>query len=270
MGAWSDHAGDGDDAADVARDAPPDPDSGGGGDGCPSSTIAGHGATFTGGATALGPLNGAQIGDYNYVAPELSGHITGVQLPGRTGYVIETEVSAGVDATEFISTKGGWNSGDEMWYAMSVSVDQLPADNTWELLHRFYGADSSGANLGPPPVALEIDHGKLSITVRGGASPTSSPFAPATTNVFHDLLWHIKWSGGSDGFVEVYYRQAGSGPLPCTPQVLATGPNTYPSGQSSTRAATGVDRAAQSVVQHAYYAGLWARTTRMEAEELFQ
>lgn len=179
-----------------------------------------------------------------------------------------------------------------------VQVNGLPFTYTGKDATHFLGCNGGGGNTnaaangatvtgqisgGSPALALELssDGSQIIVHVRGGdkpnsqydASPTnvSKLLTPPTKGVWHDFLIHAKWSTGTDGLIEVFWRQAG-GQFPATPQVSVSGPNvTSVQGHALPMyAETGIysDTGAATLV--GYHGGLLGAHTRQDAEAFWQ
>ncbi len=110
------------------------------------------------------------------------------------------------------------------------------------IAHQFHGGEQ-----GHPPVSIELSNDQISGTVFGGAKtagelpnpPRADGFSIASSvprGVWMDLHGYIKFSTGSDGVNQVWYRQcpadsngvaipALADPWPVTPQLNTTGVN---------------------------------------------
>jgi hypothetical protein len=106
--------------------------------------------------------------------------------------------------------------GGEMWYGWSLF---LPADyadppgDQFQILsqwHQQLPPSARSGTKGPPPLALHLvalDRGHALILI-GQASPAAPPrtlgAGPIRQGAWTDLVFHIRWSTGKDGFVEAW------------------------------------------------------------------
>jgi hypothetical protein len=253
--------------------------------------------SFSGGCYAKGDgnLKASELGDYSFVMLQEAGRLQATTEPGwKGGCAIRVEVREGdvdsnaTDRAEMAGNKIVWRAGDDVWYAMSFMLDSqspMPSPSGWMLVDQFFAQDKSRSiSGGSPPLALEVEPQEgprkgIFVHVRGGAKPSAEASAPrdssyrlseASPGSWHELLIHVKWSGGSDGLVEVWQRQP-NGLFSITPQVSATGPNvlTVAGDVLPVYAETGIYRSRAPYAQVVYYGGLWARPDRVEAEGFF-
>jgi len=224
------------------------------------------------------------MGGYDHLSDQLPSRVMAVTSPGgRPGCAIRVEIHqgdidhGGSDRDEFTATGTLWRNGQDVWYAMSFMLDRsspLPPAGVWMLVHQFFAQDiPAGVSGGSPPLAVEVTHaGAILIDVRGGSKASAYDRAPrdsgywlsdATPGTWHDLIFHVRWSTGSDGLVEVWQRQP-NGAFSAAPQVSAPGPNvlTVAGHVLPVYAETGAYRSTTSVVQTVYHGGLWAAATR--------
>ena len=234
--------------------------------------------------------------------------------------------SSSVDRVEMTATgigtpsAQGWGNGTDMWWALSFMLDPvafasgLPTKSSsaiWFLLHQFYAQNFSNGTAGlaggSPPFDIELSSAaQLLVTMRGGdkaSSGASSPINyawavgsnPAELGIPHDFLIRYRYSTGTDGILQVYYRKRGN-QFPSIPQVnlyagqnitapidgsnaggVGAGPTTA-SGVTATSISgtpvsyypeTGTYRQtpdANPATTVVYHGGLVGRTTRQEAE----
>jgi hypothetical protein len=106
--------------------------------------------------------------------------------------------------------------GGEMWYGWSLF---LPADyadppgEQFQILAQWHHRPAPGGRsqvTGPPPLTLHlVSHGKGNVLALFGRASSNAPrrtlgTRPIRRGAWTDLVFHIKWSLGSDGFVEAW------------------------------------------------------------------
>jgi Polysaccharide lyase len=250
--------------------------------------------TFTGGCmshSGTGDLTSSELGSYTTLHPQDPSRVQAATSPRRLGTCsARVEVQSGdvdtnqTDRTEYTGPHTLWHNGDDVWYAYSFllpSDSPLPAIGEWMCVHQFFAQDiPNNVSGGSPPLAVEITTGgSVLIHVRGGVKASAGQTAPrndsyrladASRGVWHDLLFHVHWSTGSDGLVQVWHSSPGV-PFPSTPQVTATGVNlpTVAGDILPVYAETGIYRSRVAFPQVVYQGGLWARTNRPDAEAFF-
>jgi len=111
--------------------------------------------------------------------------------------------------------------GGEMWYGWSflIPADYVdPADNPWQIVGQWHQrppepkkpGERPGMEKGAPPllVYLESANGRHALTLIGRPAPKAPPRTlgsqPIQRGKWVDLIFHIKWSTGKDGFVEAW------------------------------------------------------------------
>jgi len=141
------------------------------------------------------------------------------------------------DRNDLIRTLPDYPPGSDFWLGISVLVDPTFPPSVvgdWCVLHQLFGA-TGGQTTGSPPFALEIgDNGNFHMSVRGGSKATATDTAPReniqdivpiTKGVWHDFLFHLFLSTGSDGTVDGYHKLASDAAWPDTPTVSDVGVN---------------------------------------------
>jgi hypothetical protein len=110
--------------------------------------------------------------------------------------------------------------GGEMWYGWSFLLPAEHADppaGQFQILaqwhHRPHPAAERrkrGRVTGPPPLALYLEplHGRDVLILIGQPSPQAPPSnlgaQPIRRGAWNDLVFHVRWSTGTDGFVEAW------------------------------------------------------------------
>jgi hypothetical protein len=109
------------------------------------------------------------------------------------------------------------SQGREMWYGWSLLVPagfahspggQFQIVGQWH--HRPIKPKSRGEVAGPPPLALRLSaqNGRSVLTLVGRDSPAAPTRTlgtkPVRPGVWTDIVLHVRWSAGSDGFVEAW------------------------------------------------------------------
>ncbi|MBI5546758.1 MAG: heparin lyase I family protein, partial [Deltaproteobacteria bacterium] len=89
--------------------------------------------------------------------------------------------------------------GMERYYRWQTMFDpSYPSNRTWQVFTQFHHSGSSGS----PPVEFDIYGEEIVLDVSGQAIWR----APLERGVWHDFVFHAKWSANaSEGFVELYY-----------------------------------------------------------------
>ena len=205
---------------------------------------------FVGKCTApdgAGNLTASELGSYNYLLTKAPDRLQGTTSPSFDGHCsMQITVhqgdgsSSGDDRDEITGTHTLWRNGEDVWYALAfypASFPNPPAGG-WEVIHQFFAQDlaNGGISGGSPPLAVEVStSGELQLDVRGGAKSSAGAaaprrntydIAPIAVGQWNTLLIHARWSTGSDGDIQVYYRK-GTGAFPSSPQVDAPGVNVY-------------------------------------------
>ncbi|HEY4592943.1 MAG TPA: polysaccharide lyase [Thermoanaerobaculia bacterium] len=114
--------------------------------------------------------------------------------------------------------RGG--QGGEMWYGWSVLIPADYADppgDQFQILAQWHHRPAEGAQSGararvsgPPPLTLHFTfyEGKHLLSLIGRPSPQTPrrtlAARPVRKGEWIDLIFHIRWSTGSDGFVEAW------------------------------------------------------------------
>jgi hypothetical protein len=250
------------------------------------------GPSFSGGCVKQsGNLGAAELSGYNWLSLQEPNRLQATVSPSwNGGCAIRVEAREGdfdsnaTDRAEISGTHTVWSAGQEVWYSMSFMLaagSPMPPSSGWMLVHQFYAQDRTRwISGGSPPLSLEVQTpGGIYLKVRGGAKASEGTNAPrnsqyrlgeAAPGTWHELLFHVRWSVGSEGLVEVWQRQTGQ-PFSSSPEVVATGPNvlTVAGDVLPVYAETGVYRSRVSTAQVVDYGGLWARPTRVAAEGFF-
>lgn len=261
----------------------------------PSNASGNNGpASFSGGCATIqtsGDLDASQLGSYNQLLIQAPERLQATTDPSwGAGCAIRVEVHEGdvdsgsTDRAEFAGNKVLSNNGEEVWYAMSFMLDldsPLPLPGQWMIVDQFFAQNiAERLSGGSPPLSIEVTpSGQARIYVRGGIKTSAAApaprensyfLAPASPGVWHELLFHVKWSTGADGLVEVWQR-ASDGSFTSTPQISVSGPNVLSVAGDAlpVYAETGIYRSRSAAVQVVYYGGLWARQERAEAEAFF-
>jgi hypothetical protein len=110
--------------------------------------------------------------------------------------------------------------GGEMWYGWSVLIPADYADppgDQFQILAQWHHRRSEGANpggrfhvTGPPPLTLHLDayENRHVLSLIGRAAPQEPRHTlgarPIRKGAWIDLVFHIRWSTGGDGFVEAW------------------------------------------------------------------
>lgn len=241
-------------------------------------------------AAVAGNATTATLADYTNKLTEANDRLQFVSTPtyGSSGLVLRCEIHQddhnhnGVnERTEFTAPGITYTPGQDFWIASAIRLDPtFPSvmDPLWQLLWQFFG-ETGGSSTGSPPLALEISNDVLRLTVRGGVKAVSTDdapreighnIAPATKDVWHELLVHPVFSTGSDGSVEVFHRERG-GTFPRVPQVTDNGMNVLTVGGAEQwlYPEFGQYRATRPEIGIAYYGAVRIRSTRADAEAVF-
>ena len=106
--------------------------------------------------------------------------------------------------------------GREMWYGWSffVPIDYAdPPGGQFQIVGQWHhrpASDKPSHVIGPPPLALRLaSRDRLSTLILVGRASPNAPTRtlgarPVRRGAWSDLVFHIKWSTGSDGFVEAW------------------------------------------------------------------
>jgi hypothetical protein len=127
------------------------------------------------------------------------------------GYSLKATVRQGDDP---INSSGNRNelfkltnepTGSEYWYRWSTRfAPDFPSVRTWQLFTQWHHTGCCGS----PPVEFLVYGEEVRLNI-GGSPGTIVWTAPLVRNVWHDFVFHVKWSpNASVGFVELYYDGA--------------------------------------------------------------
>ena len=172
--------------------------------------------------------------------------IVGVGRDGATAVRLHTEPGdSDVAASGPMERNDLWLSqaatdgyaGKEQWWAHSVLFPDDFAIPSW---HMYVVFDFHNTASGPfqanfhvnfAPQADITQPGNLVLRGFGGAHDMANPYSavavagPVTRNVWHDFVYHVRWSSGWDGFFDAWVRV---GDAPIYRRVLARkGPTLY-------------------------------------------
>ncbi len=122
--------------------------------------------------------------------------------------------AAEVDRVEFMPT---WQETNKnRWYGLSI---YLPSANwatgkDWEILTQFWSQYDPGEGGHNPPVSLFVQNGRYVVKIRwdkdkfhvNGQEDGNKTYdlGPVEKDKWLDFVYHINWSYGSDGVVEVW------------------------------------------------------------------
>jgi hypothetical protein len=175
--------------------------------------------------------------------PEDSGSLDIVTNPVRKGrYALkvivhpEDAVYAGDKAhdkerAELVRQKNEAKEGAELWYAWSiflpVGYEYTPDESSWQIMGQWHDQPSPGVPPTgySPPIrvqyrpdlgALQLIYGRIQVF----NDPQQTINIPVTLGTWTDLMFHIKFSQGNDGFAEVYKNGVQIG-------TRITGPNMF-------------------------------------------
>jgi polysaccharide lyase-like protein len=111
------------------------------------------------------------------------------------------------------------SQGGEMWYGWSLLIPTDYADppgDQFQILAQWHQQPDRALpgerpkRMGPPPLTLHLvtDAGRHVLLLIGQASSTGAPRTlgarPIRLGTWIDLVFHIRWSTGRDGFVEAW------------------------------------------------------------------
>jgi hypothetical protein len=120
--------------------------------------------------------------------------------------------------------------GKEYWYGFSIYLPApyVPDGNVGEILAQWHATKDANDESNNPPLALNILDGRWQLWTRWSASQQTTKYNDQGTNIdlgpqetdrWTDWVFHVKWSYGSDGYLQVWKNGA--------KVVDRTGPNTY-------------------------------------------
>lgn len=133
--------------------------------------------------------------------------MTVITSPVRQGgYALRVEVRQGDDPIDSSGNRAElvWTEpeveGNERWYAWSTLwPDDYPSADTWQLFTQWHHSGNSGS----PPVEFYVRGEELRLRLNASTVVWT---APLTRGVWHDFLFHVKWSSDpAEGFVELWY-----------------------------------------------------------------
>lgn len=142
-----------------------------------------------------------------------------VASPAREGnFALRAHVRKGDDP---INASGNRNElvlitdepeGSEYWYGWSTMfAEDFPSEKTWQLFTQWHHRGPSGS----PPVEFLVNGEEMRMRV-GGSGGEIPWRAPLVRGVWHDFVFHVKWSPDpNEGFVELFHN--GELVLPRTP-----------------------------------------------------
>ena len=110
--------------------------------------------------------------------------------------------------------------GAEFFYSWSTRFDSAyPSVQLWQVFTQWHQEDGSGS----PPIEFDVFGEELRL-YHGPADDVVLWRIPLVRDVWHDFVFHVKWSKNPTvGFVELYYN----GKLVLPKTMLATGANVY-------------------------------------------
>ena len=120
--------------------------------------------------------------------------------------------------------------GKEYWYGFSIYLPApyTPDDDAGETLAQWHATKDANDESNNPPLALQVLDGQWRLWTRWSSSqPTSKDsvrgasldLGPQKTDRWTDWVFRVKWSSGSDGYLQVWKDGA--------KVVDRTGPNAY-------------------------------------------
>jgi hypothetical protein len=109
------------------------------------------------------------------------------------------------------------SSGNEVWYGYSTYFENWAANGGGENVIEWQPSGSAASST----LSLWTGDGKFTIVRNPSAQSGKNAYQSGTLktitpNKWYDFVWHIKWSGGSDGLIELwidgtlYYRYKGA------------------------------------------------------------
>ncbi|MBO9531410.1 MAG: polysaccharide lyase [Solirubrobacteraceae bacterium] len=154
--------------------------------------------------------------------PAAGGRISLVSdIAGLAGPVLKAEVRPGdktytgsyvAERAEVMgrTPNGGMNSGNPWpdpagstrWYRLRLSLPsgfETPSDSRWVEMTQWKGRDGS-----VPPIGLLAQKGRFVLKVKRSDDLAVADLGPVSTGTWVTIVIGIKWSAGSDGWVEAY------------------------------------------------------------------
>ncbi len=91
----------------------------------------------------------------------------------------------------------------DMWYGYSTYFENFPGGGGGHALQWHPSSSTGSATL-----SLWVNDGKFDVCINptgsGSVTHQSGPLKTIVSNRWYDLVWHVKWSGGSDGIIDVW------------------------------------------------------------------
>lgn len=167
-----------------------------------------------------------ETGDFSQWAPPGSTWVHA--LPGRAT-VVPGVVTQGAHAARFEVRPGdkvnpNWSgelaqvmtltneaAGQEWWWAWATFFPpDFPVTYGWCVFTEWHQTGLPGVVQGPAPINFDCKEDQFRLIVRGGDEPNWSQrmfyFPGFQRGIWHQFVFHVRWSPDADGFIELWHN----------------------------------------------------------------
>lgn len=149
-----------------------------------------------------------------------------------------------------------FNEGDDVWVGYSVYLpSDFPTDVKWTVLHQWKDQDPDG---GSPSWGLYVQNNKIEVD---GQLANKAFSTPATKNIWHNLVWHMKLDSSNNGLVQIFHSTGNNVPV----QVVSKTQKTYRPPSSKLVPRIGYYRDPAISTNNAVYHAGWTVGTSFDA-----
>jgi hypothetical protein len=108
-------------------------------------------------------------------------------------------------------TLTGEQAGQEWWWTWkTLFPNDFPTTYGWCVFMEWHQTGLPGVTQGPAPINFDCKEDRFRLIVRGGDEPgwsqTIFNFPGFARGIWHEFIFHVRWSPDSDGFVEMWHN----------------------------------------------------------------